>query len=210
MAIVKVPVSKTGTTLDVDIDAIPANAFSIIVMEGLKAVLAKKMSKITVAKLEGEELAAAQAAALKIAEANLADVMADNIKSGRSAKKSTVKGVVMTEARRLAKAVVKDQIRASGQKISHFKASEITEAANALIEADPSYITMAEANLAARESAPKPTIDITALIKPDAELVKKAEAKKAEGKGQLSAKQAGKVAPRKGGPKPGKETGASA
>src|SRR5882762_2344156 len=121
MAILKVPVSKTGTTLDVDVDAIPQDAFAIIVMEGLKVLLGKKMSKITVAKLEGADLAKAQEAALEVAKSNLSDIMADKVKSGRSgsAKNKGVPGAVMTEARRLAKAVVKDQIRAAGMKISH-------------------------------------------------------------------------------------------
>ena len=199
MAILKVPVSKAGASLDVDVDKIPQDAFAIVVMEGLKVLLAKKMSKITVAKLEGEDLAKAQAAALEVAKGNLSDIMEDKVKSGRSGSSKTkgVPGAVMTEARRLAKAVVKDQIRAAKIKISTVPASDITAAANELIASDDSYVIQAKANLEARATV-KPTIDITKLIQPDPKLVAKAEAKKAEAKknAPLSAKQAGKVAPR--------------
>ena len=199
MAVLKVPVSKAGATLDVDVDKIPQDAFAIVVLEGLKVLLAKKMSKITVAKLEGEDLAKAQAAALEVAKGNLSDIMEDKVKSGRSGSSKTkgVPGAVMTEARRLAKAVVKDQIRAAKIKISTVPASDITAAANELIASDDSYVIQAKANLEARATV-KPTIDITKLIQPDPKLVAKAEAKKAEAKknAPLSAKQAGKVAPR--------------
>ena len=199
MAILKVPVSKAGASLDVDVDKIPQDAFAIVVLEGLKVLLAKKMSKITVAKLEGEDLAKAQAAALEVAKGNLSDIMEDKVKSGRSGSSKTkgVPGAVMTEARRLAKAVVKDQIRAAKIKISTVPASDITAAANELIASDDSYVIQAKANLEARATV-KPTIDITKLIQPDPKLVAKAEAKKAEAKknAPLSAKQAGKVAPR--------------
>lgn len=200
--IVKVPVSKTGTTVEVNVSAIPNDAFAIIVMEGLKVMLGKKMSKITVAKLEGADLEKAQVAALEVAKSNLSDIMADKVKQGRagSAKNKGVPGAVMTEARRLAKAVVKDQIRAAGMKISHVEASAITAAANELIASDPSYVEQATAAIAARAAKPT-TIDIKTLVSESPKLVAKADAKKAAAKkdGTLSAKQAGKVEPRKKG-----------
>lgn len=204
MATLKVPVSKTGTSLEVDVDLIPQDAFAIVVMEGLKVLLGKKMSKITVAKLEGADLEKAQQAALEVAKANLDDIMADKVKQGRAAAKTKgVPGAVMTEARRLAKAVVKDQIRAANIKISTVKASDITAAANSLIDTDSSYIEEAKANLEKRAQV-APVLDIKALIVPDAKLVARAEAKKAAAKkdGTLSAKQAGKVQPRKKGDAP--------
>lgn len=201
MAILQVPITKGNGTIAVDTDAIPAEMFSLAVMEGLKVLLNKKMSKVTgLTKMSGDELAKAHADAMKIAQSNFEDLMEGNLKSGRSAKsKSGVPGAVMTEARRLAKAVVKDEIRKAGMKISHVEASEITKAANELIANDPSYIEQAKANLETRSKA-TPAIDIKALVSESPKLVAKANEKKAKEKANapLSAKQAGKVAPRKG------------
>jgi hypothetical protein len=99
--------------------------------------------------------------------------------------------------------LVKDAMKANKIKISHVKASEITAAAKALLESDPSIVATAEANLKAREATPM-KINIASLIHVDPELVRKDEAKKAKEKAEkpLSAKQAGKVAPRAKGSKP--------
>jgi hypothetical protein len=103
----------------------------------------------------------------------------------------------MTEAMRLARNLVKDAMKANKIKISHVKASEITTAAKALMDSDPSILVTAEANLKAREATPI-KINIASLIHVDAGLVAKDAAKKAKEKAEkpLSAKQAGKVAPR--------------
>ena len=81
----------------------------------------------------------------------------------------------MTEARRLAKEVVKNEIRAAGMKISFVEASVITKAANELIAADPSFIENAKANIEAR-SAVKSAINIANLVHESPKLVAKAEA----------------------------------
>jgi hypothetical protein len=158
------------------------------------------MSKVLTKDLEGEKLAEAQAAALKIAEENLSNLKAGKITKARGGAKDAngnkVAANVMTEARRLAKEVVKNEIRAAGMKISHVEASVITKAANELIAADPSFIENAKANIEAR-SAVKSAINIADLVHESPKLVAKAEAAKAERKTQLSAKQAGKAAPRK-------------
>jgi len=107
-----------------------------------------------------------------------------------------VSGVVMTEARRLAKEVVKNEIRAAGMKISHVEASEITKAANEIIASDPSYIETAQANIEAR-TAKVVSVNIKSLVHESPKLVAAAAKRKAESAVQLSSKQAGKVAPRK-------------
>lgn len=200
MAVLSVPIPKGGgATIDVDVDAIPQEAFSAIVLAGLEALLGKRMSKITgLTKLEGEDLAKAHEAAGKIAAENLSNIMANKVAAKRGkAKADGVSREVKTEATRLAKAVVKDQIRAAGMKISHVAAKDITAAANELIANDPSYIETAKVNIEARSHI-TPAIDIKSLISESPALVAKAQAKsdanKAEG---LSAKQAGKVKPAK-------------
>lgn len=200
MATLKIPVTKAGRTLDVDTDALPEESYRIALEEGLKVLLNKGMSKITTKGLEGSDLDKAKEAAFAKGTENLEACMAGKIKRGRTTAKDAsgakVPGVVMTEARRLAKEVVKNELRAAGIKISHVEASEITKAANELLAVEPSFIEQAKTNIEAR-SAKVTSINIASLVHTSPKLVAKAEAAKAEKKSQLSAKQAGKVAPRK-------------
>lgn len=200
MATLNVPITKAGSSLSIDTDALPEESFRAVVEAGLKALLNLGMSKILTKGLEGDKLVEAQAAALAKATENLDNLKAGKVKRGRSTAKDAngnkVSGPVMTEARRLAKEVVKNEIRAAGMKISHIEASVITKAANELIAADPSFITKATENLEARSQV-KTTINISTLVHESPKLIAKAEKAKAERKTQLSAKQAGKVAPRK-------------
>ena len=200
MATLNVPITKAGSSLSIDTDALPEESFRAVVEAGLKALLNLGMSKILTKGLEGDQLSAAQAAALAKATENLENLKSGKVKKGRSTAKDAngnkVSGPVMTEARRLAKEVVKNEIRAAGMKISHIEASVITKAANELIAADPSFITKAQENLESRSTV-KSAVDIKTLVHESPKLVAKAEKAKAERKTQLSAKQAGKVAPRK-------------
>lgn len=197
---VEVLVTKAKKMLAVDTSTISDEMFREIVYRGLSDILNSGMSKITTKDLEGEELAKAQAAAFEKAEDNLKTLMAGKVKhkgqrGGAKADKHSRE--VTTEAMRLARDIIKDHIRADGGKPSHYKASDISKWAKELLEADPSYYDMAKANLEQRQKAP---VGISlAGLKPDATLVAKDAEKKAKAKpkaaGQLSAKQAGKVAP---------------
>ena len=196
MTKLNIPITKAGATLEVDPELLPDAMYRMVLEEGLKVMLNKRMSKIATKDLEGEELDKARAAALAIAEENLDKVLKGEVKKGRVAGASKVPGVVMTEARRLAKEVVKNEIRAAGMKVSHVEASEITKAANELIAADPSFIETATANIEAR-SVKAVSINIANLVHESPKLKAAADKRKAEKKTTLSAKQAGKVAPRK-------------
>ena len=200
MSTMNIKVTKAGKSLEVDLQELPDEAYQFVLQKGLEALLNARMSKVLTKDLEGEKLAEAQAAALKIAEENLSNLKAGKITKARGGAKDAngnkVAANVMTEARRLAKEVVKNEIRAAGMKISHVEASVITKAANELIAADPSFIENAKTNIEAR-SAVKSAINIADLVHESPKLVAKAEAAKAERKTQLSAKQAGKAAPRK-------------
>lgn len=202
MGIFNVPISKANASIEIDTDAIPQKLYEYALLEGLKVVLTKGMSKITTAKLEGEQLAKARAAALAKANENKTALLDGTLKIGRGAKaKSDVPAKVMTEARRLAKADLKDMIREAGMKISAVPAKELTEGANKLIEADPKYIEQAKTNLEARESAPKPKVDVKSLVAESPALLAKIEAENAakrKNDGTLSAKQAGKTGGKKG------------
>lgn len=205
---VKVP-KGGGATLDVDVNALDKEVFAAIVEAGLEVFLAKRMSKITgLTKLEGDDLAKAHAAAIVIAQKNLDDLNSGKVPGkGKSARKSGVPAAVMTEARRLAKNVAKDAAREAGHKISHIEAAEWTRAANQMVADDPSYVEQAKINLEARSAVVSGKDNAVAFlskfggIKESPVLIAKAaeaNAKKRKGDGTISAKQAGKVAPRKG------------
>jgi hypothetical protein len=202
----EVLITKAKKMIAVNTTAISEQMFEEIIYRGLADILNSGMSKITVKDLEGEELAKAQDAALAKAEDNYKTILADKVKhkgARGGASKSKVSREVTTEAMRLARDIIKDQIRADGGKPSHYKASDVSKWAKELLEADASYYTQAEANLEARKT--KPMAISLAGLKPDASLVEKDEKRKAAAKPkagkQLSAKQAGMTAPPRSKPK---------
>jgi len=193
---------KNGAgTVEVETRSLHEDVYREALMHGLKVLAERGMSKLTKEAYpdEAERKEAIKAKALS----NVEDMYAGKTKLSGQAKVKKASGAVVTEAMRLARNLVKDAMKANKIKISTVKASEITKAAKALLDSDPSILATAEANLAAREATPI-KIDIKALIHADPELVKKDEAKKAAAKANkpLSAKQAGKVAPRTQGAKP--------
>lgn len=214
MTTLRIPVTKAGNRMiEIETDQIPNDMYNLALEEGLKVMLNRGMSKVPAAKgLEGKELEAVRESAMLIAQANVEKLKESKLRKGRAAASSAdgtkVSGVVQTEARRLAKEVVKNEIRAAGMKISHVEASEITKIANEMIASDPSFIADAKENIAKRTA-------MVAVGKDDAEtkaaaLAKLASlggihespklvAKAAETKAKkpLSKTQAGTVAPRK-------------
>lgn len=193
-------ITKAKKTLGVMVSSLSDEMFQEAIYRGLSDILNSGMSKITTKDLEGAELAKAQDAAFAKAEDNLKTLMDGKVKhKGQrgSAKTSKHSREVTTEAMRLARDVIKDQIRADGGKPSHYKASDVSKWAKELLEADPSYYDMASVSIESRKQ--KPIAISLAGLKPDEKLVAndKARASKAKPKaaGQLSAKQAGKVAP---------------
>ena len=191
-----VPITKGKTTLRLVLADIPDDVYQEMLLQGAKVLLNRGASKITKETYpQAEEL---KTAALAKAQEQLELVNTSKIKFTGGKKKSGATGAVMTEARRLAKALVKDELKRAGIKISHVEASEITKAANLYLESEhgTALIDKAKANLAEREKVSiGDTIDVSSVIHISPELVAKANAKKAKG-GTLSAKQAGKVAKR--------------
>jgi len=197
-SVLKVPVTKGKGIVEINTDELPDEVYREALLLGLKELANRGMSKLTKASTKGDE-AKLKALAMEQAAQNVDAIKAGKIRFSGAKVKSSVSREVTTEATRLAKNVVKDEIKKAGQKISHYAASEITKAAKALLEADASYFKMAEENLAKRTAAPV-KLNISGLIKADPKLVAKAEKDKADRKAQLSAKQAGKTATRQ---KPG-------
>lgn len=200
MAILSIPITKAGNRpISVDIDAIPEAIYAEALAEGLKVILNKRMSKVgSITKLDGEEKEKAMALAFSIAQENLAAAMEGKSSKRGSSSSTKLPAAVRTEAMRLARMVVKDEIRNAGMSPSKVENSVITNAAKQLIEQDPSLIETAKANLEAKVR-PATSINLADLgVVESPKLVKKAEeAKLARKAGPISAKQAGKVAPRK-------------
>ena len=192
--LIAIPLKNGAGSVDVDTARLPDEVYREALLQGLKVIAERAMSKITKEAYpdEAERKGAIHAKAL----ANVEDMYAGKVKITGSVTVKKASGAVMTEAMRLARNLVKDAMKANKIKISTVKASDITTAAKALIASDPSIVTTAEANLAARTATPI-KIDIMALVHADPELVKKAEAKAAAAKADkpLSKTQAGKVAP---------------
>lgn len=207
--ILEVPVTKSKGIVQVDTDKIPENVYIEAVRLGMKELVNRGMAKITKAayndadaKKAGYENLEAnmRADAQKKAEANAADVLVGKIRFSAGAKAKKASGVVLNEARRLARAIVKDLIKANGGKISHFEAKEITAAANALLDSaqGPDILSKAEANIKERESVKVEGVNIMDLVKASPALIAKAEKRAADKKASapLSKTQAGRTATR--------------
>lgn len=199
--IMEIVITKAKRALQVNTRDIPAEMFTDIVYRGISEILNSGMSKLTVKDLEGDELEEVQTQIYAKAEENLKALYAGEIKpkgSRGKGKAAKIPAEVKTVAMRLARDLVKDQIRADGEKPSHYKPSDITKWAKDLLEADASLIEMAKAEVEARKAIP---VKISlAGLKPDAKLVQKAEEAKAKRKATktLSATQAGIPTRRKG------------
>ena len=191
-----IPITKAGkgVTFAVDSDIVndlAPEVFAMVVAEGLKNLLNSRMSKLEApSKLEGAALEDAKAVALDKAAENLELLLAGKLVKKSASKTSTVPKAVMTEAMRLAKEVVKNEIRKAGMKISAVPAKDITAAAKLQVEGNPQYLIDATENIAEREKISS-VVDIKTIISESPKLVAEAEARKAERKSKVSAKQAG-------------------
>lgn len=191
MAELQIPITKAkGKFVTFNTDDIPQDVFTEIVVQGLKVLANRGTSKITSASYPNAE--ERSAAAVAKAEEQVELIMTSKIKFTGQKKAAGVSGAVRTEAMRLARNLVKDEMKRQSIKISHVEASEITKAAKELLEAMPDLIETAKANIEARNAVPVSTAINVKSIKVSADLVAKADARKAKG-GTLSAKQAGKV-----------------
>ena len=196
MAVLNIPITKGGKTAFVTIDTddaaqVPDAMLKEILFQGLKSCMNRGMSKIT--KETYPDQAEREAAALAKAQENVAAMAEGKLKVTGGKAKSGISGAVKTEARRLARNLIKDGMKAEGIKISHVEASEITRAANELLEdaeQGPLLIAQATENLAERSKTPVAS-KILGSIKISDKKVAAADKRKAEKKGQLSAKQAG-------------------
>ena len=190
MAILQIPITKAKGFIAIDTETTPDDSFKEALFQGYKVLLNRGASKITKASTKDEE--ELKTLAMEMAQKQLELINASKIKFTGVGKEKKLSGAVNTEAMRLARNLVKDEMKKAGIKISHVEASEITKAAKEVLASEngASIIEMAKANLEERSKVPVASTIISG-IKISEKKVKAAEAKKA--KDQLSAKQAGKV-----------------
>ena len=202
MSIRHIPVIKggKGATVSVDTDALPEQYYEAALDSGLKVLVNGGTTKITKPAdvTDVEQMNAFHAAATAKAEERVLAMMAGTLKLGRSAAVKGPSGAIMTEARRIARQLIKDTMKAQNIRVTHYAASEITKMANDLLadpEQGPLFLKQAENNLAERKST---NIKLNfAAYSEDPALVKKAEEEKLARKaGILSAAKAGKPAAR--------------
>lgn len=191
-----IPVTKAKSTVNIVIADIPNDVYMEALALGLKELVNRGMSKLTKAAFKGNEAELAEACQ-KVAETNVTKIMSSEIKfAGKKAKAKGLDKAVVTEAMRLAKALVKDAFRAQGHKLSTIKASTITAYAKAYLDEDGGEL-YAQATATLEERAKNPILAkvnaMSATLGPieDPKLVAKAEAEKAAK--PLSKTQAGKV-----------------
>lgn len=191
-------------TMEVDTSRFDMATYKAIFVAGVESLVMKSgMSKLLpgITKLEGKEQEGRIKEVREQAEKNLEAMYAGNLKGGKAKKAA---GAVNVEAMRLAKNMLRDLIKASGQKIGAYSAKEQTAAAKVILDANPHLLKLAEENLANRveEAKGAKKLDLKGLFgaKAESDEVKakpKVPPKKKEKADKpISAAQAGKVAPR--------------
>ena len=187
----RIPVTKAKQSLEVHSKDLPDHVYQYALELGLKTLLNRGQTTITKSAVPNDEQRQAQA--LAKAQETLEAMYAGKIRIVGGAKADKVPREVTTEAMRVARNVVKDELKKNGIKISHVEASAITKAAKELLAADPSYIENAKEEIE-RRARTKVAIDVTALVPVSQKRVAAEKAKKADK--VLSAAKAGQVAAR--------------
>lgn len=210
-AIFTVALKGDAGSIEVNASDFSDAVYKAVFQAGLDAIFAKANGATKalagITKLEGAELEKRKAEVLECATKTH-----DQLKSGivPGARKAKTSGAVNTEAMRLAKGMVRDLIRSSGQKVGAYSAKELTAAAKVVLERNPHLVALAEKNLAERATEAKGSkaLNLEGLfgskaLSEDVKAKPKAPPKRKEKGAPLSATQAGKAAPRQ---KPGSAT----
>jgi hypothetical protein len=186
-----IPVVKAKSTIKIMTDKLPEHVYREALTLGLKQLVNRGQTTLTKEGYPDPEKL--KAASMEKAEATLENMYAGKIRMVGGAKSDKVPREIMTEARRIARNLVKAELKRAGVKVSYVESSEITKAANALLAADPDIIEQAKEEVE-KQDRKKVKLDIAGMVPISQKKVKAAEAKKADK--AISAKQAGKVATR--------------
>lgn len=186
----KIKIPKAGQSIEVVWADLPQKVQMYIVEQGLSKLLVAATAKVTATTQPDEALRKDEAMAY--ANKKLDSLKAGKLSARASKSDGKVSGVVMTEARRLAKTIVKAQIKAAGQKISDYSAKAITEAANLYLGDHQELIAQAEQSIAQAKALSEVAAVNVAAIPVDQDKVAKREKANAEKRAATSAKNAGK------------------
>ena len=201
--IFEVPVVKAkGKFVTVDASRLNAQTYKNVFLAGLKACVNTGTTKITKAYytkdgvLDEDKM---RADAYALAAKKAGELVSGTFKFTRVKADDKVDYKVKVKARQLAKDHVRRLIKDGGENVTHYAPTAITAAANQLLESAEGEIFIIDAKRILEEEKNRKTgITLAALnIKPDPEVVKKAQAKKKERKtsvpgGILSRAAAGK------------------
>ena len=177
--VLKVPVTKGKGFIEVELGKLPDHVYREALLQGLKVLANRGQTKLTKEAFPDPEKL--KEAAMAKADETLQAMYEGKIRIVGGAKgDSKVPREVMTEARRIAKAIVKDEMKRRGVKVSYVESKDITKAANALLAEHPEIVQQAKEEIERRETeGSKYKIDITS-IPVSEKKVKAAEAKKAD------------------------------
>lgn len=191
-----VPVTKAKGTIEVDTGQLPEHVYREALVQGLKVLINRGMTKLTKEAFPDADLL--KAAAQEKAEETLQNMYDGKIRIMGGAKSDKVPREVMTEARRIARALVKDGLKRAGVKISYVESSEITKAANVLLADQPAILEQAKEEVERRaKAAAKVTIDVKAIpISEKRKAAAEASAAARKADKTLSAAKTGKIATR--------------
>ena len=166
MAKISIPIPKAGTVFEVDTDTFnddkfPLGVYLEIMLQGCKTLLNRGQSKLKTTKgLEGKAKDDAVKAIMEAVQGQYDAMLKGEVRiTGGKAKLKGVEREVKAEAMRLARLAVRDAIKASGGKISHYSAKKITEAAEEVLadeERGPQFMEIAQANVAKRHELDQP------------------------------------------------------
>lgn len=186
----KIKISKAKADLVVDFQSLPVEVQLYIVEQGLSKVLNSATAKETAATTPDETQRGLNA--MGLAEKKLDSLKAGKLVARKSSGDGKTPAVVMTEARRLAKNIVKAGLKAKGKKISDFTAKAITEAANLYLADHKELVDQAKASIdAAAALAASAEVNVDA-IPVDPVKVAAREKANADKRAETAAKNAGK------------------
>lgn len=148
----KVNIGK-GIELDVNANALPANALEHVIYIGLRNILMDSHASIT-RETNPDDLTEAATA---MAEKKLAALMSGEVRVASSREGDPVKA----EAIRIASERIKTALRKAGKKVSDYDSKVIREKAIELIGKDGSIMTLAREAVEARKAV---DVDVSDLI----------------------------------------------
>ncbi len=180
---IRVPITKATSkedpsSIEVCIEDLPPDVYVEVLLQGLKVLLNRGMSKITGTKTDSK-----RKEAMEVAADNLEKVYAGKVRmsAGVRTKKAATREI-NTEAMRVARLLVKQALKDADKKVSHYAQKDITALAKEYLETEhgEAIYQAAEATVKARDEEAKSLGGAINLgsIKEDAALVAKAGTKR--------------------------------